>query len=210
MNTPTTTDPPPYVPMRRSGWPVRRTPLWALLALMLLAGAVVLVSLSHKPSHAQQAADLNASMHDMNTAVESCAGGVRESQQAVSQIESGAEHDVKAAVSLVNYDAQNCTPAANEQLADLTRYQVTESLARFNLAECTNDFVTWAFPYAMRAQADMAAVLTAHGPAARAAARSTLQRDLRALDSERATIYAMLRSAERASSDPQALPSLPG
>jgi type II secretory pathway component PulJ len=51
----------------------------ALLALVLLAGAAVLVSLSHKPSHAQQAADLNAYMKDMNAAVESCAGGVTES-----------------------------------------------------------------------------------------------------------------------------------
>jgi hypothetical protein len=80
MATPTTTDPPPpYVPIRPSGWTGRRTPVRALLALVLLAGAAVLVSLSHKPSHAQQAADLNAYMKDMNAAVESCAGGVTES-----------------------------------------------------------------------------------------------------------------------------------
>lgn len=210
MNTPTTADPPPYVPIRRSGWPVRRTPLWALLALLVLAGGVVLVSLSHKPSHAQQAADLNAYMKDMNTSVESCAGGVTESQQALSAVQAGDGADLKTAVSLVKYNAQNCTPAANEQLADLTQYQVTESLSRFNLAECTNDFVTWAFPYAMQAQTDMVAVLTARDPAARAAATSTLQRDLRALDAERATIDAILRSAEYALSDHQALPSLPG
>ena len=209
MNTPTTTDP-PYVPIRRSGWPVRRTPLWALLALLLLAGAAVLVSLTHKPSHAQQAADLNAYMKDMNAAVQSCAGGVRESQQALSAIESGSKDNLKTAVSLVNYNAANCSPANNQLLADLTQYQVTESLSRFGLQDCTNDFVTWAFPYAMQAQTDMVAVMTAGTASARATASATLQKDLRHLDAERTTIYSILRSAEHAVSDQQALPSLPG
>jgi len=47
VSTPTRTDP-PYVPIRRSGWPVRRTPLWVLFAVLVLAGGAVLVSLSHK------------------------------------------------------------------------------------------------------------------------------------------------------------------
>jgi hypothetical protein len=209
VNTPTTTDP-PYVPIRRSGWPVRRTPLWALLALLLLAGAAVLVSLTHKPSHAQQAADLNAYMKDMNAAVQSCAGGVRESQQALSAIVSGSKDNLKTAVSLVNYNAANCSPANNQLLADLTQYQVTESLSRFGLQDCTNDFVTWAFPYAMQAQTDMVAVMTAGTASARATASATLQKDLRHLDAERTTIYSILRSAEHAVSDQQALPSLPG
>ena len=89
MSTPTTTDP-PYVPLRRSGWPVRRMPLWGILALVVLAGAAVLVALSHKPSHAEQASDLNAYLRDMNAAIESCAGGVGESQQALSAVEAGA------------------------------------------------------------------------------------------------------------------------
>jgi hypothetical protein len=209
LTTPTATDP-PYVPIRRSGWPVRRTPLWLLLAVLLLAGGVVLVALSHKPSHAQQATDLNGYMNDMNAGIESCAGGVSESQQALSAVESGDSADLKTAVSLVNYDAANCSPANNEPLADLTQYQVTESLASFHLQDCTNDFVTWAFPYAMQAQVDMASVLTAHGTAARAAADAALRRDLGKLDAERATIYAILRSAEHAVSDHAALPSLPG
>jgi len=209
LNTPTATDP-PYVPIRRSGWPVRRTPLWLLLAVLLLVGGVVLVSLSHKPSHAEQAADLNGYLNDMNAGIESCAGGVTESQQALSAVESGDSADLKTAVSLVNYDAANCSPANNEPLADLTQYQVTESLASFHLQDCTNDFITWAFPYAMQAQVDMAGVLTAHGTAARAAADAALRRDLGKLDSERATIYAILRSAEHSVSDHAALPSLPG
>ena len=209
MNTPTTTDP-PYVPIRRSGWPVRRTPLWLVLAVLLLVGGVVLVSLTHKPSHAQQAADLNAYMNDMNAGIESCAGGVSESQQALSAIEAGSPGDLKTAVSLVNYDAANCSPANNEPLADLTQYQVTESLASFHLQDCTNDFVTWAFPYAMRAQVDMVSVMTAHGAAARADANAALRRDLGKLDAERTTIYSILRSAEHAVSDHAALPDLPG
>jgi hypothetical protein len=209
VNTPTTTDP-PYVPIRHSGWPVRRTPIWVLLAVLVLAGGAVLVALSHKPSHAQQASDLSAYMNDMNAGVESCAGGVRESQQALSAVEAGDTADLKTAVKLVNFNAENCSPANNEPLADLTQYQVTESLASFNLVTCTNDFVTWTFPYAMQAQLDMVSVLTATSAPARAAATATMAGELRKLDAERATIYSILRSAERATSDKTALPSLPG
>jgi hypothetical protein len=209
VNTPTTTDP-PYVPIRHSGWPVRRTPIWVLLAVLVLAGGAVLVALSHKPSHAQQASDLTAYMNDMNAGVESCAGGVRESQQALRAVEAGDTADLKTAVKLVNFNAENCSPANNEPLADLTQYQVTESLASFNLVTCTNDFVTWTFPYAMQAQLDMVSVLTATSAPARAAATATMAGELRKLDAERATIYSILRSAERATSDKAALPSLPG
>jgi hypothetical protein len=209
VNTPTTTDP-PYVPIRHSGWPVRRTPIWVLLAVLVLAGGAVLVALSHKPSHAQQASDLSAYMNDMNAGVESCAGGVRESQQALSAVEAGDTADLKTAVKLVNFNAENCSPANNEPLADLTQYQVTESLASFNLVTCTNDFVTWTFPYAMQAQLDMVSVLTATSAPARAAATATMAGELRKLDAERATIYSILRSAARATSDKAALPSLPG
>jgi hypothetical protein len=209
VDTPTTTDP-PYVPIRHSGWPVRRTPIWVLLAVLVLAGGAVLVALSHKPSHAQQASDLTAYMNDMNAGVESCAGGVRESQQALSAVEAGDNADLKTAVKLVNFNAENCSPANNEPLADLTQYQVTESLASFNLVTCTNDFVTWTFPYAMQAQLDMVSVLTATSAPARAAATATMAGELRKLDAERATIYSILGSAERATSDKTALPSLPG
>jgi hypothetical protein len=201
---------PPYVPVRHSGWPARRTPAWILLALVLLAGGVVLVSLTHKPSHAQQAADLNAYLKDMNAAVESCAGGVRESQQALNAIEAGSSAgSLGTAVKLVNYNANNCSPANNESLADLTQYQVTESLASYNLENCANDFVTWSFD-AVPVQTDMAGVMTADSAAARATANEALSRDRGKLDGERARIYSILRSAERAVSDHAALPSLPG
>ncbi len=209
MNTPTTTDP-PYVPIRRSGWPVRRTPLWLVAAVALVIGGIALLSLSHKPSHTQQANDLNAYLNDMNAGIESCAGGVTESQQALSAVEAGATAEISTAIKLVNFNAANCSPANSQPLDDLTQYQVTESLASFNLVQCTNDFVTWAFPYAMQAQDDMASVLTAQGAPARAAANATLAKALGKLDAERATIYSILRSAEHAVSDHAALPRLPG
>ena len=207
MSTPTTTDP-PYVPIRRSGWPVRRTPMWILLALVLLAGAGVLVSLSHRPSNAQQTTDLNGYLKDMNAAIESCAGGVSESQQALTAIEAGSKDNLSTAVRLVNYNANNCEPANTQPLADLTQYQVTESLARFNLANCTNDFVTWAFD-AVPVQTDMITVMTARSAAARTTANAALQRDQRRLNADRATIYSILGAAEHALSDKAALPSLP-
>ena len=209
MSTPTTTDPSPYVPIRRSGWPVRRTPMWILLVLVLLAGGGVLVSLSHKPSNAQQTADLNGYLKDMNAAIESCAGGVRESQQALSAIESGSKDSLSTAVRLVKYNANNCEPANNEPLADLTQYQVTESLARFNLVNSTNDFVTWAFD-AVPVQTDMVTVMTARSAAARTTANAALQRDQLTLNADRATIYSILGTAEHSLSDSAALPSLPG
>ena len=209
MSRPATTDP-PYVPIRRSGWPVRRTPLWLVVAVLLTIGGIALTSLSHKPSHTQQANDLNAYLNDMNADIESCAGGVTESQQALSAVEAGATADLKTAITLVNYNAANCSPANSEPLADLTQYQITESLAAFNLQQCTSDFVTWAFPYAMQAQVDMVSVMTATGTPARTAADAALRQALGRLDAERATIYSILRSAERAVSDHAALPRLPG
>jgi hypothetical protein len=182
--------------------------MWILLVLVLLAGAGVLVSLSHKPSNAQQTADLNGYLKDMNAAIESCAGGVSESQQALSAIEAGSKGNLSTAVRLVNYNANNCEPANSEPLADLTQYQVTESLARFNLQNCTNDFVTWAFD-AASVQTHMVTVMTARSAAARTTANAGLQRNQRTLNADRATIYSILGAAEHALSDHAALPSLP-
>jgi len=195
--------------LRNGGWPARRMPRWAaLIALPLIAG-VVLVSLAHKPSHAQQVADLNGYMQDMNSAVESCAGGVTESRQAMDAVEAGAAGaSLPTAVSLATYNAANCTPASNEPLADLTQYQVTESLASFGLTACTTDYVTWSFD-AAQAQLDMVAVMKASDASARAAATATLQRDLAKLDAERGVIDGILHSAEHTISDPAAVPALP-
>jgi hypothetical protein len=207
VNAPPTT--PPVVPIRRSGWPARRAPLPVLLIAVVVAAGVVLVSLSHKPSTAQRASDLNAFMHDMNTSVESCAGGVRESLAAMHSIESGSG-DLKTAASLVQYNANNCLPANSQQLADLTQYQVTESLASFRLQPIVNDFVTWSFPDASQAQLDMENVMTAKDAASRVKANAVLAQATRKLDAERSAIYESLRSAEHSLSDHTALPGLPG
>jgi hypothetical protein len=201
------------VQLRPSGWPVRRMPLWSLAVAAVLVVGVVLVSLSAKPSNAQQVSDFNSYLHDMNAAVESCAGGVTESRQAMDTVTAST---LKTAESLVSYDAANCSPANNESLEDLTQYQVTESLAKFNLATCANDYVTWSFD-AVQAQQDMLAVIKAASPgvrpaapsAARSAAQRTLAQGLRTMDAERTTIDGILRSAEHNLSDNATLPDLP-
>jgi hypothetical protein len=85
---------------------------------------------------------------------------------------------------------------------------VVESLARFHLQECANDFVTWSFD-AAQVQDDMITVMHASAAPAGTAANATLQHDLGTLNAERATIYTILRSAEHAVSDNVPLPSLP-
>jgi hypothetical protein len=193
------------VPLRQSGWPVRRMPMWTLLVAVVLVAGVVLVSLSHTPSNAQQLSDFNSYLRDMNAAVESCAGGVTESRQAVSSV---TPSTLKTARSLVAYDANNCSPANNEPLQDLTQYQVTESLAKFDLADCANDYITWSFD-AAQVQEDMLTILTADSAAARSAGEQTLRHDQHTMDSERGTIDGILRSAEHSLSDHAALPNLP-
>jgi hypothetical protein len=195
----------PRTQLRPSGWPVRRMPMWTLLVAVVLVAGVVLVSLSHKPSNAQQVSDFNSYLRDMNTAVESCAGGFTESRQATN---SATASSLPAALKLVSYDAANCSPANNEPLQDLTQYQVTESLAKFDLSDCANDYITWSFD-AAQAQLDMVKILTATSPAARSAGQQTLQRDLRTMDAERATIDGILKSAEHTLSDRATLPNLP-
>ena len=66
------------MPVRPTGWATRRSP-----RLFWVAGAVVLVitvalALVHRPSQPERASDLRGFLQDMNTAIESCAGGVSE------------------------------------------------------------------------------------------------------------------------------------
>ena len=192
-----------------SGWPVRRTPRWVLLAVAALIAIAVAVSLAHKPSQAERATDLRGFLREVTTDIESCAGGVGESLTALRAIDSGTEHDLATAIHIATYGASNCSPANNELLDDLTQYQVSESLASFHLPRAVDGLVTWAFPDAQRVQNDVAAALKAHG-AARVAAGQKLQRDLRALDAQRAYVDKIMMNAvtsTRASGD---LPPLPG
>lgn len=208
MDSPTKTEP-PFVPLRHTGWATRRTPLWVFAAIIVLIGGVVVVSLSHKPSAAQRAGDLSGYLKDVNAGIESCAGGVRDSETAFNKVQAGDKADLSAALRILAYNAQNCSPANNELLSDFANYQVTESLARFPLDKADNDVITWAFPDAMNAQQDMVAVLQAGTPADRAKAQATLTAALAAMDAQRTAIYSVWRNAEKAVGSSAALPYLP-
>jgi hypothetical protein len=174
----------------------------------VLAGAVA-VGLVHHPTRSERATDMNTFLHDMTTDIQSCAGGVRESLLALRQIESGASHDVHTAVHIASYGASNCSPANNELLGDLVGYQVHESLASFRLSRAVDGLVTWAFPDAQRVQNGVAKVLRSQGTA-RAAATSKLQRELRALNAQRAYVNNIMMIAVNATSATGKLPVLPG
>jgi hypothetical protein len=212
MEAPPRTDP-PYVPIRHTRWPTQKTPRWLMLAgLVVLLGAV-LVGLAHRPSQAQRAGDLRGFLADVNTDIESCAGGVRESLSALHEINAGAgksTQNTQDTIQIAQYGASNCSPANNEQLDDLTQYQVTESLAAFHLDSAVNGLVTWAFPDAQRVQNDVANVLGARDAIARTRANAALRRDTRALDAQRAKIDKIMMNAVRATSSQAKLPSLPG
>lgn len=208
MDSPTQTQP-PYVPVRHSGWASKRTPLWVFAAIIVLAAGVVLVSLSHKPSQAQRAADLTGYFHDVNAGIESCAGGMRDSTTAFNKVEAGDRADFSTAVGILTYNAQNCSPVNNQPLQDFTSYQATESLAQFRLDAADNDVVTWAFPDAMTAQQDMLAVLQASTPAARATAKAALSKALATMDAQRAAVYAIWSNAKSTAGATAALPYLP-
>lgn len=208
MDSPTKTEP-PFVPLRHSGWASHRTPLWVFAAIIVLIGGVVVVSLSHKPSASQRASDLTGYLNDVNAGIESCAGGMRDSTTAFNKVRAGDTAEFSAAVGILAYNAQNCSPANNEPLSDFTNYQVTESLAQFPLNMADNDVITWAFPDALSAQEDMLAVLRAGTPAARAKAQATLNAALATMDAERAAIYAIWHNAEKSVGSTTALPYLP-
>jgi hypothetical protein len=197
------------VRMRPSGWPVRRTPRWLIVIGAVLVAGMVLAAISHRPSTAQRAADLQGFVHDMNTDIQSCAGGVRESFTALHAIQAGTSHELKTAIGIATYGASNCSPANSMPLDDLVQYQVTESLYKFHLEVAVNDLVTWAFPLAQRVQADVARELGAGSASARAAAAAQLRHDQIALDRERATIDNIISSADRSLSAHVAPPSLP-
>ena len=149
VDSPPRTDP-PYVPIRHTRWPVRRTPRSLFLVGVALLAVAALVGLAHRPSTPQRAADLRLFLRNMNTDIESCAGGVGESLTALHAIQSGANHDTPTAISIAQVGAANCSPANNELLDDLTQFQVTESLASFRLTRVVSGLVTWAAPDAQR------------------------------------------------------------
>jgi hypothetical protein len=197
------------VPTRRSGWPVVRTPRWMLVGALVLVAGLTLAAIPHHPSTSERVSDLRGVVQEMNTDIESCAGGVSESLTALQEIRSGASHDTKTAVSIATLGAANCSPANSMPMDDLVQYQTPESLASFHLDQTVNDLVTWGFPDAQRVQIDVATVLTAKTPSAVRAATAALQHDQGVLDAERATIDGMIDAASKSLSADVAPPSLP-
>jgi hypothetical protein len=183
--------------------------------LLWLAGAVILViavavALVHRPSQAERASDLRGFLQDMNNSIESCAGGVSESLTAMRGIESGASQDVADGAKVATDGATNCSLAYSMQIDDLTAYQVTQSLTSFNLNSAARGLVTWADPDAVNVQNDIANVIRARTPPARAQAQATLSSALRVLDAQRAAVDAVMEHAISSLSAQADPPGLPG
>lgn len=218
MQPPARTDPhgaspdpaiPPYVPIRHVRWPSQKTPRWLIAGGVLIVVAAVLVGLAVHPSRSQRATDLNGFLKDMNTGIESCAGGVGESLTVLHAIETGTSHDLSTAIGVAIYGANNCSPANSMPLDDLATYQVQESLNQFGLVRVVNGLLTWAFPDAQRVQADVATVLRSRG-AARAAANVRLQHDLRLLNGQRSYLDKIMMNAITQTGATGRPPNLPG
>src|SRR5579863_1290594 len=208
MQTPVGTDP-PYVPIRHSAWPVNKTPRWLLLAGLMVVVIGVLVGLAVHPSRSQRATDLNGFLTDMKTDIESCAGGVQESLQALHKIEAGDRHDVSTAIGIATYGSANCSPANSMPLDDLVGYQVQESLSSYHLNLVVDGLVAWATPDALRVQADVADILRASG-AARTADNARLTSDLKVLNAQRTSVDKIMNAAIRATGATGKPPPLPG
>jgi hypothetical protein len=197
----------PGAPLRPSGWATRRTPLWVFAALAVLAAGVFLVSLSHKPSAPQRAADLTAYFRDVQAGIGSCAAGLHDSENAYGQVLGGDTAHEKTAESVFTYGGSNCTVAGNQALTDFASYQVTESLSSLKLDAADNDVITWSFD-ATAFQKGMLAVVRATG-AAREKAEETLTMERIRMNGDRARIYAIWTLAKRATGATSAFPSLP-
>jgi hypothetical protein len=197
------------VPAGPSGWPVLRTPVWMFAAGAVLVAGLTLAAIPHHPSTAQRATDLRAMVHDLNTDIESCAGGVRDSITALRAVQSGASNDVATAVKIANLAAANCSPANSMPMEDLIQYQAPESLASFHLQAAVNDLVTWGFPLAQRVQTDVATVVTAKTADAARRASAQLRQDQQALDAQRDRIYRAINGASISLSAHVSPPPLP-
>jgi hypothetical protein len=206
MTAPTQTEP-PFVPLRRSGWATRRTPLWVFGALVALAVAGFLVALSVRPSQSERAADLRGYFGDVSTGVGSCAAGLRDSMTSYAAVMGGDQAELGTARSIVAYGASNCEVATNESLSDFDNYQVSESLDSLHLGTADNDVITWTFD-ATAYQQDLLAVLNASAGPARAKAQALVTPALATLNAERATIDAIWNAAKKSTGDATPLPSL--
>jgi hypothetical protein len=203
MTIPTQTEP-PFMPLRRSGWATKRTPLWVFGALVLVVVAGFLVALSVRPSQSQQASDLRGYFGDVTTGVGSCAAALRDSMTSYAAVAGGDTAELGTARSIVGYGASNCEVASNESLSDFANYQVTESLDSLHLVAADNDVITWAFD-ATTYQQDMLTALAAPNSTA---ARAALGPALAALNAERATVDGIWNAAKKSTGDASPLPNL--
>jgi hypothetical protein len=211
--TPSSRPDPPYVPIRSNGWKVRRTPKWVLVGGLALVVGAVLVALVHKPSKAERASDLQGVLQEVTTDIQSCAGGLGESLQALREVkaEDGrSSSDVGDAISIAEQGAANCSPANNEQLDDLENYEVPESLDSFNLAGAVTGLVDWASPDAERVQTDVALLLSARSSQAKSRAEASLSQALASLDAQRHNIDGTLDAAIKSLGLHATPPRLPG
>ena len=199
-------------PSRASGWPVRRTPRWVLIAVVAVIAIAVAGAIVHKPSRAERASDLHGFLQEVTTDIESCAGGLGESLTALREVQTddGSSSDVGDAISIARQGAANCSPANNEQIDDLENYQVPESLDNFQLAGVVTGLVTWAAPDAEQAQTDVAQVLTAASPRAKSQAETALSHALSKLDAERSAVDAVMNAAIKSLAVHASPPRLPG
>jgi hypothetical protein len=206
MTAPAQTEP-PFVPLRRSGWATRRTPLWLFGALAVVASAGFLVALSVRPSPSQRAADLRGYFGDVTAGVGSCAAGLRDSMTSYQAVLGGEAAELGPAKSIVAYGASNCQVATNESLSDFDNYQVSESLDSLGLNQADNAVITWAFD-ATAYQQDLLSVLDADSAPARARAEALAQPALGTLNAERGTIDAIWDAAKTTTGDATPLPNL--
>jgi hypothetical protein len=188
---------------------VLRTPRWMWAGAAVLAAGLVVAAIPHHPSTGQRVADLRDFVANVNTDIESCAGGITDTRTALQAIQAGTSTDVATAVKIAKDGAANCSPANSTPMEDLIQLQVHESLASFHLQDTVNDLVTWGFPLAQRVQLDMGDLVAATTPAAKSAATAALAKDQRALDAQRAKIYKAISAANTALGSQVALPYLP-
>jgi hypothetical protein len=185
-------------------------PARVALAGVAIVAIAVAVSVVHQPTRGERASDLRGVLQAVNYDIESCAGGVGESLTALHEIDSGSSSDVTDAITVAGTGASNCSPANNELIDDLEGYQVPESLASFHLQNAVTGLVNWAAPDAEQVQSDVAHVLAASSPQAKAQAQAALKQALSKLDAQRAAADAVMDSAIRSLAVHAAPPSLPG
>jgi hypothetical protein len=198
----------PHVALR-SGWPTRRMSKAGYLVVIVVITGAVLVSLVHRPSTAERAGDLRAFVGDMQADIGSCAADVGASLVALRAVEGGATSEVLTAQAIATSGAADCSPVNDELLVDLVQYQVTESLASFGLNRAVTGLMAWAAD-AERVQTDIAGVLSARSAQARHAADTALGRATRVLDTQRASVDTIIRSASNALEAHADLPLPPG